>query len=236
MNVIAHKSRECVACHGALSEHATFCPQCGKQQPGTTEQTDYEYAAFISYRHKALDTKISNVVQEAIETYRLPKGFESPGSLGSSRALGKCFRDEDELAASSSLPDTIRSALVKSRTLIVICTPETPQSTWIKREVIAFCELHGRERVFAVLADGSSAESIPRYLRERIAVDINGNPQIMSSGPLAADYRASKSESRQAESMRIIAAVAGCGYDELCQRERVRNVSSEQGALQLLPV
>ena len=43
--------------------------------------------------------------------------------------LGKCFRDEDELAASHSLPDSIREALAASRTLIVICSPETQESS-----------------------------------------------------------------------------------------------------------
>ena len=60
--------------------------------------------------------------------------------------LGKCFRDEDELAASHSLPDSIREALAASRTLIVICSPETQESSWVRREIEMFEQI-GRAHV-----------------------------------------------------------------------------------------
>jgi len=49
--------------------------------------------------------------------------------------LGKCFRDEDELAASSSLPESITNALSKSRCLIVICSEDTAESQWVHCEI-----------------------------------------------------------------------------------------------------
>ncbi len=169
-----------------------------------------------------MDTNVANEVQEAIESYHLPRGVKAPGAGNTSRTLGKCFRDEDELAAASSLPESIRSALEKSRKLIVICTPETPRSVWIEREIIAFSELHGCENIFAVLADGSSKESIPESLRERVVLDVDGNPQVIPAEPLAADFRFSKAKKRPEEKLRVIAAIAGCGFDDLRQRERER--------------
>ena len=79
------------------------------------------------------------------------------------RRLGKCFRDEDELAASPSLPESIQKALAQSRSLIIICSPQTLESTWVQREIETFVSLHGRDRVICVLADGDSATSIPLY-------------------------------------------------------------------------
>lgn len=136
--------------------------------------------------------------------------------------LGKCFRDEDELAASHSLPDSIREALTASRTLIVICSPETQESPWVRREIEMFEQLHGRERIICVLAAGSSEESIPPILKTRMTPDASGVLREMPAEPLAADLRPETKAKRKAELLRIIAAVADCNYDDLRQRERAR--------------
>lgn len=136
--------------------------------------------------------------------------------------LGKCFRDEDELAASHSLPDSIREALAASRTLIVICSPETQESPWVRREIEMFEQLHGRERIICALAAGSPEESIPPIPKTRMTPDANGILREMPAEPLAADLRPEAKAKRKAELLRIIAAVAGCSYDDLRQRERAR--------------
>ena len=79
------------------------------------------YAAFISYRHLPRDAEVACEVQRAIEEYRLPRHVAQAHQAFRPPKLGKCFRDEDELAASHSLPDSIREALAASRALIVIC-------------------------------------------------------------------------------------------------------------------
>lgn len=127
-----------------------------------SKQTNsFGYAAFISYRHLPKDTEIACEVQHAIEKYRLPRHVLVANTPVSSKSqtdsnqskhrttrlatLGKCFRDEDELAASHSLPDSIQKALAASHTLIVICSPETQNSPWVQREIDMFEQIHGRE-------------------------------------------------------------------------------------------
>lgn len=209
------------------------------------------YAAFISYRHLPRDAEVACEVQRAIEEYRLPRHLaranasaqtashtdgmpaetatpgsgahsEQPRRPGRPTKLGKCFRDEDELAASHSLPDSIWEALAASRTLIVICSPETQESPWVRREIEMFEQLHGRERIICVLAAGSPEESIPPILKTRMLPDANGILREMPAEPLAADLRPEAKAKRKAELLRIIAAVVGCSYDDLRQRERVR--------------
>lgn len=206
------------------------------------------YAAFISYRHLPRDAEVACEVQRAIEEYRLPRhvaranrsteatsctngmpaetvasnnGAHSahPRRTPHPTKLGKCFRDEDELAASHSLPDSIREALTASRTLIVICSPETQKSPWVRREIEMFEQIHGRERIICVLAAGSPEESIPPILKTRMTPDANGILREMPAEPLAADLRPEAKAKRKAELLRIIAAVAGCSYDDLRQRE-----------------
>ncbi|MBQ9042416.1 MAG: TIR domain-containing protein [Eggerthellaceae bacterium] len=208
----------CETCHRDVPEDAVFCPYCaGKLRGDEAEPAAFEYAAFISYRHLPRDQEVAKRVQQAIETYRLPRSA-SPEAGGA--RLGKCFRDEDELAAAHSLPDRILDALSKSGSLVVICTPETSESAWVRREVEAFIEMRGRERVFAVLAKGSSAESIPEYLRTNMPSA--GNDERAPSNPLAADMRPESSGKTREETLRLIAAIANCGFDDLRQRDRAR--------------
>lgn len=161
-------------------------------------------------------------MQRAIEEYRLPRHVAQAHQAFRPPKLGKCFRDEDELAASHSLPDSIREALAASRALIVICSPETQESPWVRREIEMFEQIHGRERIICVLAAGSPEESIPPILKTRMVPDANGVLREMPAEPLAADLRPEAKTKRKAELLRIIAAVAGCSYDDLRQRERAR--------------
>lgn len=194
-----------------------FCPYCGGKLQDGKGLTVFEYAAFISYRHLPRDQEVAKRVQHVIETYRMPRNISQEAGAGH---LGKCFRDEDELAAAHSLPDRILDALSKSSSLVVICTPDTKESVWVRREVTEFIKMHGRERVFAVLADGSSAESIPDYLKS--SGEQIGDTGEARSNPLAADMRPEASSRAHDETLRLIAAIANCEFDDLKQRDRVR--------------
>lgn len=218
----------CPHCHNSLPDDAARCFQCELTFSDQNKQAAFSYAAFISYRHLSRDAEIAQQVQKAIEAHRLPHNIalddpsRSTAHRKNKRILGKCFRDEDELAASHSLPDSIREALAASRTLVVICSPETQESPWVQREIEMFGQLHGRERIICVLAAGSPEESIPPILKTRMVPDASGVLREMPAEPLAADLRPEAKAKRKAELLRIIAAVAGCSYDDLRQRERVR--------------
>lgn len=182
-----------------------------------------KYCAFISYRHLPRDTEVARTVQRALETFRLPRGVATSIPLpAGSRLLGKCFRDEDELSASHSLPERLKEALAQSRSLIVVCTPDTPKSEWVNREIAEFIDMHGRERVIAVLASGASEESIPPILKHAETVSLNGVTVRKSSNPLAADLRGTSPKTTKKELLRIISAVVGCDFDNLYQRQRAR--------------
>ena len=207
----------CEKCHRDAPSDAVFCPYCGGELQDAAEPAEFEYAAFISYRHLPRDQEVAKRVQHVIETYRMPRNISQGAKDGH---LGKCFRDEDELAAAHSLPDRILDALGKSSSLVVVCTPDTKESIWVRREVTEFIKMRGRERVFVVLADGSSAESIPDYLRPD-GVSLGDTGQARSN-PLAADLRPEASGKARDELIRLMAAIANCEFDDLKQRDRVR--------------
>lgn len=174
------------------------------------ESVDCRYEAFISYRHTGADVAAAKRVQRALEGFRIPKELRERAGR---KRLGKLFRDEDELAASASLSETIVQALKRSRYLIVVCTPAAAESVWMSREIETFANMHGRERILAVLAEGEPEESFPVPLRAG----------TFGSEPLAADLREGKTRKQlHAEMLRLAAALIGCSYDNLAKRERER--------------
>ena len=176
-----------------------------------------EYIAFISYRHKPLDMEAARLIQKKIEGYTVPKEFRQKYG----KKLGKVFRDEDELTASSSLSESILEALDQSEYLIVICTPDLPQSSWCEQEIRYFLSTHDRDKLIAVLADGDPETSFPDLLK--YTYDDAGNI-IAESEPLAANiaspsHRIDK-KALNKEIVRIYAVLLNCPFDALWQRER----------------
>lgn len=150
----------CAVCGRELPEAAAFCPRCAHATGGAAECGDYAYEAFISYRHTPEDRALARRIQRRIEGHRVPRELRQDGRT----RLGKCFRDEDELPTSDSLPNLIGDALGRSRFLIVICSPRMCESLWVAREVELFSAYHGRDRVLLALAGGEPAESFPPLL------------------------------------------------------------------------
>ena len=176
------------------------------------------YIAFISYRHTELDKKAAELIQKRIESYHVPKEYRQ--KAGGSR-LGLCFRDETELPASASLSDNIYEALDHSKYLIVVSTPELPHSRWCEEEIRYFLKTHDRDHVLAVLVDGEPEESFsPLLLHE---FDEDGNI-IADMEPLAANIKGPNHtidfKKLPKEMIRIYAALLGCPFDALWQRER----------------
>ncbi|SCY64127.1 MTH538 TIR-like domain [Lachnospiraceae bacterium XBB2008] len=177
-----------------------------------------DYKAFISYRHKPIDKEVAQKIHFALEHYKIPKELKGKGA---GNRLGKVFRDEEELPATGNLSESINYALEHSEFLIVVCTPDTPESIWVREEITRFKELHGYDHVIAVLANGTPDDSFPEEL---ITVDDPDHPgQTKLIEPLAAnltDMNSTYDKSRfKREVVRLYAAILGCPYDTLWQRE-----------------
>ena len=94
------------------------------------------YIAFISYRHLPLEKDIAKKLHRRIEHYVIPTGLRKNGE----KKLGYVFRDQEELPISGNLSENIQNALNRSEYLIVICSPETVKSAWVRREISFFLE------------------------------------------------------------------------------------------------
>lgn len=176
-----------------------------------------KYNAFISYKHSPLDMEIAKKVHTGLETFQVPRATQK--KVGKKK-ISRVFRDQEELPIGSDLTGEITAALAESEYLIVVCSPRTPQSPWVIKEIETFISMHGRDKVLAILIEGEPHESFPRQL----TTDAYGN----SVEPLAADIRGAGRKERndklKTEILRLAAPILGCTYDDLRQRHHERKV------------
>ena len=179
------------------------------------------YNAFISYKHAPLDIKIASHVQKQLEHFHVPGSLK--GKIKHEK-ITRIFRDKDELPITSDLTETITNALEKSEYLIVICSTNTKESMWVKREIQTFLKTHTKDKIFTVLCDGEPQDVIPEELltAEKEILDANGLPHMINVPvePLSCDYRMPMSRADKEELPRLAAGLLGCSYDELQRRRR----------------
>ncbi len=175
------------------------------------------YDAFISYRHSDLDMYVAKKIHKGLETFKVPRAVAKKSGK---KQIKRVFRDQEELPIGSDLGDNIESALAESEYLLVICSPRTPESYWVQKEISTFIRMHGREQVLAVLVEGEPDQSFP----EQLLVDDQGNPVE----PLAADVRGKTkkeiNKKLKTELLRLAAPLLDCSYDDLRQRHRERRM------------
>lgn len=181
-----------------------------------------EYTAFISYRHLPLDKAVADKLHKSIERYVIPRDLRKNGK----KTLGLVFRDQEELPLSNDLSEDIFSALDHSDFLIVVCTPETSKSMWVRREIRYFIEKHGRNRVITVVADGTPETAIPVEVTTTFAED--GVTVLEQHEPLCAFVSDSSQKkvlrNLDKELLRLYAAILEKPYDSLRQRHKRRRL------------
>ena len=179
------------------------------------------YNAFISYRHADLDSKIAEHVQKQLEHFHVPHKLKKKLKH---EKITRIFRDKDELPITSDLTETITNALEKAEYLIVICSTNTKESMWVKREIKTFLKTHTMDKVLTVLCNGEPYEVIPEELltTTKEYVDETGMTHTVEVPiePLSCDYSLSKSTADKEELPRLASALLGCSYDELQRRRR----------------
>ena len=179
------------------------------------------YNAFISYKHAPLDIKIAEHVQRQLEHFHVPHNLK--GKIQHEK-ITRIFRDKDELPITSDLTETLTNALEKSEYLIVICSTNTKESMWVKREIQTFLKTHTKDKIFTVLCDGEPQDVIPEELTtgEKAIIDSNGFSHMINVPvePLSCDYRIPRARADREELPRLAAGLLGCSYDELQRRRR----------------
>lgn len=187
------------------------------------------YNAFISYKHSELDMFVAKKVHKGLETFPVPHAVAKKTGV---KKIQRVFRDQEELPIGSDLGDNIVGALRETEFLIVICSPRTKESYWVTKEIDTFIQMHGREKILAVLIEGEPDEAFP----DALLTDDEGNPVE----PLAADVRGSSqkevNKKLKTEIMRLAAPLLHCGYDDLRQRHKERRMKKMMAAASAVAV
>ncbi|RKM55872.1 TIR domain-containing protein [Butyrivibrio sp. X503] len=179
------------------------------------------YNAFISYKHADLDNKIAAYVEKHLEHFHIPGKIRKKTGM---KKIERIFRDTDELPITSDLSATIEDALTNADYLIVVCSTNTCKSMWVEREINFFLKNHPKENILTVLAAGEPADVVPEILKNKEVTRINENGEsvtvIEPVEPLSCDFRLPLRVAKNTEIPRLAAALIGCQYNELMDRQR----------------
>lgn len=174
------------------------------------------YNAFISYRHHPDDVRVASDIHRSLEHFKVPRSIKKKNG-----EIKRLFRDKEELPITSNLTDDIEAALRNSDYLIVICSVHTKESIWVQREIELFLQNHERNKILTVLASGEPYDVIPEILLYNDVVDPKTGQTVRQAvEPLSCDWRMKRRKAKQEELPRLAAALLGCGYDALRQRQK----------------
>ncbi|MEM7308426.1 MAG: TIR domain-containing protein [Planctomycetota bacterium] len=196
--------------------------------PGYRNRSGSKYDLFLSYARS--DSEDAKRLKRSFE-----KAFKNPFAYRGMRV----FRDETSLGA-GPLPSAIQAALAQSDTLVVVASPASGRSTWVRREVREFCRSRRKQqrepRICVVLVAGRTPWTDDRDAigGEELAVDRHYARAVLGGvveEPAVQDLRACRDERgrlrrQDATYKNAIAAVAstvwGVEKDELHGAEVAR--------------
>lgn len=181
------------------------------------QENAFTYDLFFSYRHKPLDSEVTEKMFNRVESYHLPESLRKQGY----RDIERAFRDTEELAVSRVLTDTIDAALRSSRCLVIVCSTDTPSSEWVDREVATFLELGRADKIYPLLITGDPESSFPPSLKKVPEIA----SRIMDARCEGADAANVKKilEKADTEILKAIAATVGCREAELRREHKMRS-------------
>jgi len=107
-------------------------------------RTLVDFDAFISYNREA-DTVVATMLQRLIR--RVGRPWYKPGSL-------RLFRDRTNLPMSPSLWGSIEDALARSHSFVLLASPQSADSEWVRREVAYWRQYRDTSTFFIVHTGG----------------------------------------------------------------------------------
>lgn len=112
--------------------------------------TRYKRYAFISYSHK--DVKEAKWLHKHLEYYKLPSDIFNEYDENN-RYLRPVFRDKEDIGT-GVLKSVLRKELEVSEYLIIICSPNSAQSTYVSQEAQVFIEQGRIDHIIPYIIDG----------------------------------------------------------------------------------
>lgn len=166
----------------------------------------YKFYAFISYSRK--DEKAAGWIQHKLESYNLPSRLAAEDK-NLKRGLQPVFRDKTDLGA-GVLYDSLSKELSNSKTLVVICSPDSAKSEWVGNEIREFLKTHSEEDIIPVIVRGKPHSGDDEECFNPALTEISNELLGISFLEIG----------RQQALTKIVAKVLNLGFDELWQRQK----------------
>lgn len=115
-----------------------------------TRNQKYKRYAFISYSHK--DVKEAKWLHKHLEYYKLPSDIFNEYDENN-RYLRPVFRDKEDIGT-GVLKSVLRKELEVSEYLIIICSPNSAQSTYVSQEAQVFIDQGRIDHIIPYIIDG----------------------------------------------------------------------------------
>lgn len=115
-----------------------------------TRNQKYKRYAFISYSHK--DIKEAKWLHKHLEYYKLPSDIFNEYDENN-RYLRPVFRDKEDIGT-GVLKSVLRKELEVSEYLIIICSPNSAQSTYVSQEAQVFIDQGRIDHIIPYIIDG----------------------------------------------------------------------------------
>ena len=108
-------------------------------------QNNYKYYAFISYSRK--NSPAANYLQKNLERSKIPtKKVDESLLPQDGKHIKPVFLDKRDLEVTEKdFTENIQHAIENSRYLLVLCSPESAQSEWVRKEISYFLETHDND-------------------------------------------------------------------------------------------
>lgn len=131
--------------------------------------TKYKRYAFISYSHK--DMKEAKWLHNHLECYKLPSDIYNEYDE-MNRYLRPVFRDKEDIGT-GILKSELRKELEVSEFLIIICSPNSAQSSYVSQEAQVFIDLGRIDHIIPYIISGipksgNENECLPKSVIDHI--------------------------------------------------------------------
>ncbi len=185
---------------------------------------EYTYRTFLSYSHR--DHAWADRLERRLRSYVLPRELEQVWTeFGPPpKRLKPYFRDRGTQGVHHDLNEAIRGALDDSASMIVLCSPNSAQSTHVADEIIHMIAQGRRHRIFPIILEGEPGdpdqECFPAPLRFELDENAIPDPNRPVE-PIAADARPGKDEWPYAF-YKLVAGMVGIDADLVSRRDQKR--------------
>lgn len=180
------------------------------KKAGVTMQTNsavnssYKYYAFISYSSK--DHKLAKWLQNKLENYRLPSKIRK-ANADIPKRLVPIFRDKTDLNG-VVLEESLKKELDSSKFLIVLCSSNSKNSTWVNKEIEYFKSIGKADFIIPVMLEDNT-DCFPEEIR-------NITPSLLGINITE--------KGKKYAFLQIVSTLLNIRFDDLAKRDKKRTV------------